>query len=149
MSAQVSHTTARPTTPGYPGKPIPDLSLRETRERLSGSAVEGFFAIADKWHLSIDQAGALLGDLPRSSAYKLRSTPKTLGMDQLTRISYVVGIFDALHILLPDALADAWMTGPNDNPLFRGQTPLDFVTRTGIPGLHEVRSMLDALGSGQ
>jgi hypothetical protein len=77
---------ARPTPPGYPVTPIPDLSLPETRERLSGSAIEGFFAIADRWHLSIDQAGALLGELPRSSAYKLRSTPKTLGMDQLTRI---------------------------------------------------------------
>ena len=140
---------ARPTPPGYPVKPIPDLSLPKTRERLSGSAIEGFFAIADKWHLSIDQAGALLGDLSRSSAYKLRSTPKTLGMDQLTRISYVVGIFNALHVLLPDALADAWMTVPKDNHLFRGQSPLDFVIRTGIPGLHDVRSMLEALGSGQ
>jgi len=115
---------------------------------LSGSAIEGFLTIAERWHLSIDQAGALLGDLPRSSAYKLRPTPKTLGMDQLTRISYVVGIFNALHILLPDALADAWMTGPNDNHLFRGQSPLDFVIRTCIPG-HDVLSMLDALGSGQ
>jgi Protein of unknown function (DUF2384) len=139
---------ARPTTPSYPVKPIPDLSLPETRERLSGSAIEGS-SITDRWHLSIDQAGALLGDLPRSSAYKLRSKPKTLGMNQLTRISYVVGIFNALHILLPDALADAWITEPNDNALFRGRSPLDFVTRTGIPGLHEVRSMLDALGSGQ
>jgi hypothetical protein len=65
-----------------------------------------------RWHLSIVQAGALLGDLPRLSAYKLRSMSKTLGMDQLmTRISYVVGIFNALHILLLDTLADAWMTG--------------------------------------
>ena len=70
-------------------------------------------------------------------------------MDQLTRISYVFGIFNALHVLLPDALADAWMTEPNDNALFRGRSPLDFVTQTGIPGLHEVRGMLDALGSGQ
>jgi hypothetical protein len=149
MSAHVSHNPVRPATPGYPVTPIPDLSLPETRERLSGSAIEGFFAITDKWQLSVDQAGALLGDLPRSSVYKLRSTPKTLGMDQLTRISYVVGIFNALHILLPDALADAWMTGPNDNQLFRGQSPLDFVIRTGIPGLHDVRSMLEALGGGQ
>ena len=149
MSAHVSPNPVRPATPGYPVTPIPDLSLPEARERLSASAIEGFFAITDKWQLSIDQAGALLGDLPRSSAYKLRSTPKTLGMDQLTRISYVVGIYNALHVLLPDSLADAWMTEPNDNSLFRSQSPLNFVTRTGIPGLHEVRSMLDALGNGQ
>jgi uncharacterized protein (DUF2384 family) len=141
--------SARATPPGYLVTPIADLSLPETRERLSSSAIEGFFAIADRWHLSIDQAGALLGDLPRSSAYKLRYTPKTLGRDQLTRITYVVGIFNALHVLLPDALADAWMTVPKDNHLFRGQSPLDFVIRTGIPGLHDVRSMLEALGSGQ
>jgi hypothetical protein len=63
---------------------------------------------------------------------------------ELTRISYIVGIYKALHILLPDDLADHWVTQPNDNPLFRGQPPVDYMVRAGIPGLQHVRSLVDA-----
>jgi hypothetical protein len=96
----------------------------------------------------MEQAGELLGDRPRSSVYKLKSVPKTLGPDELTRISYLVGIYKALHILLPNELADQWMTRPNDNPLFRGRTPLDYVLR-GIPAMQQVRSLVDAARGGQ
>ena len=134
--------------PGYQFEVTPDLSRLETRERLSHAAIEGFFAIIDKWGLSMEQAGGLLGDRPRSSVYKLKAIPKTLGPDELTRISYLVGIYKALHILLPDELADQWMTRPNDNPLFRGRPPLDYVLR-GIPAMQQVRSLLDARRGGQ
>jgi hypothetical protein len=134
--------------PGYQFEVTPDLSRLETRERLSHSAIEGFFAIIEKWGLSMEQAGDLLGDRPRSSVYKLKSVPKTLGPDELTRISYLVGIYKSLHILLPDELADQWMTRPNDNPLFRGRPPLDYVLR-GIPAMQQVRSLLDASRGGQ
>jgi hypothetical protein len=136
------------TAPGYQFEAAPDLSRLETRERLSHSAIEGFFAIIEKWGLSMEQAGDLLGDRPRSSVYKLKSIPKTLGPDELTRISYLVGIYKSLHILLPDELADQWMTRPNDNPLFRGRPPLDYVLR-GIPAMQQVRSLLDAARGGQ
>jgi uncharacterized protein (DUF2384 family) len=133
----------------YQFEATPDLSRPETRKRLSGSAIKGFFAIADKWHISKDQVGELLGGMPRSSVYKLKTVPTTLRQDELTRISYLVGIYKALQILLPEDLADQWMTRPNDNPLFRGQPPLDFVVRAGIPGLQRVRSLLDAARGGQ
>ncbi len=135
--------------PGYQFDATPNLSRLETRERLSHSAIEGFFAIVDKWRISKDQVGELLGGMPRSSVYKLKTAPSTLRQDELTRISYLVGIYKALHILLPGDLADQWITRPNDNPLFRGQTPLDFVVRAGIPGLQQVRSLLDAARGGQ
>jgi uncharacterized protein (DUF2384 family) len=134
--------------PGYKFDVIPDLSRLETRERLSQSAIDGFFAILDKWKLPVERAGELLGGVPRSTVYKLRSAAGTLRQDELTRISYVVGIYKALHILLPDELADRWITQPNDNPLFRGQPPIDFMVRAGIPGLQQVRSLLDAARGG-
>jgi uncharacterized protein (DUF2384 family) len=130
--------------PGYQFDVTPDLSRLETRERLSQSAVDGFFAIMDNWQIPIEQAGELLGGMPRSTVYKLKSTAGTLRQDELTRISYIVGIFKALHILLPDDLADRWVTHPNDNLLFRGQAPIDYMVRAGIPGLQQVRSLLDA-----
>jgi Antitoxin Xre/MbcA/ParS C-terminal toxin-binding domain/Antitoxin Xre-like helix-turn-helix domain len=134
---------------GYQFESVPDLSRLETRERLSQSAVDGLFAIAEKWGLPIETVGALLGGVPRSSVYKLKTAAGTLRQDELTRISYIVGIYKALHVLLPEELADGWMTRANDNFLFGGQPPLDYVLRMGIPGLHEVRSYLDAARGGR
>ena len=134
---------------GYQFNTVPDLSRLETRERLSQSAADGFFAIADKWGLSMEQSGDLLGGTPRSSLYKMRTAAGTLRQDELMRISYVVGIYKALHILLSDELADRWMTSPNDNVLFGGGAPLSYAIRTGIPGLQQVRSLLDAARGGR
>ena len=134
---------------GYQFEVMPDLSRLETRERLSQSAVDGFFAIVDKWQISTERAGELLGGMPRSTVYKLKTAASTLSQDELTRISYIVGIFKALHILLPDEAADQWMTRPNDNFLFGGQSPLEFVVKAGIPGLQQVRSLLDAARGGR
>lgn len=135
--------------PGYQFEVMPDPSRLETRERLSQSAIDGLFAIADKWQLSMERAGELLGGMPRSTVYKLKTAAGTLSQDQLTRVSYIVGVYKALHILLPDEPADQWMTRPNDNFLFGGQTPLDFVVRAGIPGLQQLRSLLDAARGGR
>ena len=135
--------------PGYQFEVMPDLSRLETRERLSQSAIDGLFAIADKWQLSMERAGELLGGMPRSTVYKLKTAAGTLSQDQLTRVSYIVGVYKALHILLPDEPADQWMTRPNDNFLFGGQTPLDLVVRAGIPGLQQLRGLLDAARGGR
>ncbi len=132
------------SVPGYQFEVTPDLSRLETRERLSQSAVDGLFAIIERWQVPIDAAGELLGGVPRSTMYKLKTAAGTLRCDELTRISYLVGIYKALHILLPDQLADRWITQPNDDPLFAGRTPLAYVIQEGIPGLHRLRSLLDA-----
>ena len=134
--------------PGYKFDATPDLSRLETRQRLSQSAIDGFFVIMDKWHVPIERAGDLLGGMPRSTVYKLKTSAGTLRQDELTRISYVVGIYKALHILLPGKLADDWVAQPNDNFLFHGQTPLDYMVRAGIPGLQQVRSLVDAARGG-
>jgi uncharacterized protein (DUF2384 family) len=134
---------------GYQFETVPDLSRLETRERLSQSAADGLFGIAEKWRISLETVGQLLGGIPRSSVYKLRTAAGTLRQDELTRISYIVGIYKALHILLPEEHADRWMTRPNDGFLFAGQTPLEFVLRAGIPGLQQVRSHLDAARGGR
>ena len=41
--------------------PLPDLSTKAERDRLSPSASKAFFNIAEKWHLSDGDAGTLLG----------------------------------------------------------------------------------------
>jgi len=126
----------------------PDLSRPETRKRLTKSSIKGFFAVIDKWQISNRQAGELLGGVPRSTVQRWRSVAPPLRQDELTRISYVVGIYKALHSLLPNTLADRWVTQPNDHLLFHRQAPLDYMVREGIPGLRQVRSLLDASSGG-
>ena len=133
---------------GYQFEAKPDLSKLETRERLSQSAMDGLFAITDKWQLPFEKVGELLGGIPRSTLYKMKTAAGTLRQDELTRISYIVGIYKALHILLPEEHADRWMTRANDNFLFGGQAPLDYATRNGIPGLQQIRGLLDAARGG-
>jgi len=58
---------------GYQFEATPDLSKLETRERLSQSAMDGLFAIADKWELPVEKVGDLLGGIPRSTIYKLKT----------------------------------------------------------------------------
>jgi uncharacterized protein (DUF2384 family) len=135
--------------PGYQFDTVPDLSRLETRERLSQSAVDGFFAIIEKWDLKMEQARALLGGIPRSTLHKYKTAAGTRSQDELMRISYIVGIYKALHILFNDELADEWMKRPNDNPLFSGATPLEYAVKTGIPGLHQIRRLLDAARGGR
>jgi hypothetical protein len=127
------------------------LSDPGTRRRLSPAAVKGFLAIAEKWDLRDPDARQLLGGMSTGSFYALKKDPtgRTLDQDRLTRISLLIGIFKALNILYSPKLADAWMTLPNSNPIFRGLTPLAYIIQLGQPGMISVRQLLDARRGGQ
>ena len=88
-------------------------------------------------------------EIKRQRVPGARTGQGTLRQDELTRISYIAGIYKALHILLPGELADRWITQPNDNFLFGGKPPIDYIVRAGIPGLRQVRSLLDAARGGR
>jgi hypothetical protein len=140
-----------PNVAGYAFDVSPNLSDAATRERLSLSAIKGFLRIMEKWGIKDPDARQLLGGLSSGSYYGLKKEPKhrTLDQDTLTRISLLVGIFKALNILYGPALADAWMTLPNRNPMFRGMSPLAYMIQRGQPGMLHVRQLLDARRGGQ
>src|SRR5215467_2694482 len=127
-----------------------DLSQKTTRARLSPAAVKGLVRIADHWSLRDDDTRVLLGGMSNGSFYGLKShAVKTLDEDQLTRVSLLVGIFKALNILYSPKLANAWMTLPNTNPMFGGDSPLNYARRGGIPALLRIRQLLDARRGGR
>jgi len=138
-----------PNVPGYRSESPADLSDPATRRRLSPAAVKGFLAIMDKWKLRDPEARQLLGGMSTGSFYALKKEPRTLDQDKLTRISLLVGIFKALNILYSPKLADAWVTLPNSNPIFRGLTPVAYMIQLGQPGMISVRQLLDARRGGQ
>jgi hypothetical protein len=74
---------------------------------------------------------------------------KTLDTDQLTRVSLLLGIYKALNILYSTKLADEWITLPNTNPMFAGESPLNYLKKGGIPAFVRVRQLLDARRGGR
>ncbi len=138
-----------PQVAGYDFEAVPNFADMATRKRLSPPAVRGFFRIAAKWHIRDEDARLLLGGISSGSFYSLKKNPRALDQDTLTRISLIVGIFKALNILYSSRLADAWITLPNTNPMFHGNTPLAYMQRLGLPGMMHVRQLLDARRGGQ
>jgi hypothetical protein len=121
-------------------KPHPAQLLRDSR----------LVRIAAHWNLKDEDTRALLGGMSSGSFYALKSrASKILDADQLTRISLLIGIYKALNILYSQKLADAWMTLPNMNPMFGGDSPLDYGKKGGIPALLRVRQLLDARRGGR
>ena len=126
-----------------------DLSARAERERLSPAALRAFFAIAERWKLRDDDARELLGGVSSSTYYEWKKKPeRTLEIDRITRISYLIGIYKALHILYGDALADEWVQLPNRNALFGGRSPLEYMIAGGLLAMQTVRRLLDARRGG-
>jgi len=134
----------------YEPSPLVDLNAREERERLSASGLKAFFNIMGRWQVRDEDARALLGGVSNGPYYELKraAADKVLDPDRLLRISYLIGIFKALHILHSRALADQWVRLPNTNRLFGGDTPLAYMVRGGVPALQTVRRLLDARRGG-
>lgn len=121
------------------------------RREDTPKALAAFFKIAEKWKLSTDEQIVLLGSPARSTYFKWkRETESGLPpRDTLERISYLLGIYKALHILFPDAAtADAWIRKPNMGPLFGGRSALDVMLGGSVLDLLNVRRYLDAQRGG-
>src|SRR5579863_4246621 len=112
---QPADTAAQPIGPDCRQHP-------EVRRRLSGPGLRTFFNIAAAWGLSVNQQRGLLGWPPPSTYHKYKSGGvSALPYDMLVRISLVIGIYKALHILYPEPeLANQWVKLRNSNPLFGG-----------------------------
>lgn len=113
---------------------------------LKGAALRAFFGLASAWGLSELEQMRLLGLASSATlhAWNAGRVSKMSG-DTLERISYLLGIFEAINVLIPDnKRADAWMRAPNKAPLFGGRSALDRMTSGNLGDLYAVRQYLDA-----
>jgi len=130
--------------------PLVDLNSKAERERLSRSALVAFFRLVERWKLRDEEARELLGGLSSSAYYDWKKNPdRVLEVDRITRLSYLIGIYKALHIVYGDKLADEWVKLENRNAIFGGRTPLAYMLGGGLAAILTVRKLLDARrGSG-
>jgi uncharacterized protein (DUF2384 family) len=119
------------------------------RQRLTPPALKALVRLMAAWHVSKEQAAALVG-VSSSTWDRIRQDRwrQTLTQDQFMRVSALIGIYKALHLLFADDLADQWPTLRNKGPVFDNLTPVEAMIEGGIPQMLEVRAHLDALRGG-
>lgn len=114
------------------------------RKDLTGPALRTFFRIADAWGLNETEQMRLLGLEKRSTLQSWkRGVIASLSKDALERISYVMGIYKGLNILLPKT-ADQWVRKPNMARIFGGGSAIDRMMSGNVADLYVVRQYVDA-----
>jgi hypothetical protein len=142
--------TLNPLGAGIAWEKPSDLSSREAQKRLGPAAVRAFLKIHELWGLRDEDARQLLGGMSNGAFYELKRKARgALDQDRLTRISILVGIFKALNILYSKKLADRWAQLRNENPMFGGETPLNYMIKGGQPAMLRVRQLLDSRRGGR
>lgn len=116
------------------------------RKSLSGPALRTFFRIVDLWDLTVAEQMTLLGISARSTFFKWKKNINViLPIDTLERISYIIGIYKALQILLPnEADADGWVKRPNVDLAPDQRSALDRMMSGQVADLFVVRQYLDS-----
>jgi hypothetical protein len=121
-------------------------SASPTSKAMSAAGLRAFFRIAGLWGLNTEEQRVLLGEPGRSTLFKWKSAPEAadLKRDTLERLSYILGIYKSLQILLPDpAAADAWIKKTNTAPGFGGKSALNRMLGGNIGDLVVVRQYLE------
>lgn len=130
---------------------LDDAPVAESPQRMAAAGLRAFTRLAEQWQLSVDEQLCLLGEPPRSTFFAWRKQPDkaSLPRDTLERLSYLLGIYKSLQILLPRTeAADAWVRRPNVATGFGGRSALDRMLAGNVSDLHAVRSYLDGVRGG-
>ena len=134
---------AAPTRQRRPA-PIPESAQ-------AGAGLRTFARIVALWRLPSSDAMALLGVDSRSTYYDLlkraRSAREVNGLsrDQLDRLSYLLGIYEAIRTIFPhsEESRNEWVSRANTAPLFAGRSPVE-VMRSSMVGLYQTFGHLTA-----
>jgi hypothetical protein len=135
--------------PGTQLKPPRAAAISDSAQ--AGAGLRTFARIVEKWRLPASDAMALLGVDSRSTYYDLlkraRETREVRGLsrDQLDRLSYLMGIYEAIRVLFPhsEESRNEWVSRANTAPLFGGRSPVE-IMRSSMIGLYQTFTHLVA-----
>lgn len=122
-----------------------------TAGRMGGAGLRAFNGIALEWNLTPKEQLAILR-VPETTFRRWKAAAqegKDVALDEATleRLSYVLGIYKDLKILLPQNPAE-WIRNPNTNALFGGRPALERMMSGKVADLFLVRQYLDAWCAG-
>jgi hypothetical protein len=106
---------------------------------VSGPAFSAFQQVCRAWGLSDEQQYQLLGRTPDSN-----SGP--LSLDEVERVSYVLGIFRMLQKIAGDKQRE-WLSEARFAPIFAGRSAIDLMCLADTRGLRQVSRHLEELSS--
>lgn len=140
--------------PSVSAKARPTKSNPQSQRGIDADSVaaglRAFFAIADRWGLTTDEAIALLGHPSRATYFNWKRGDVgqvAHSFDLASRLSYILGIFKALEILYQrPELADRWIREPNQ--AFGGQSAIERMRAGHMVDLAAVRTYLDSVRGG-
>lgn len=107
--------------------------------------------ILDKWQCTEDEKRALLGQLPRSTFYRLQKAPESVRVtvDLADRLSYLLNIHAGLRLILSEpASVYGWIRQPNDHIWFQGRSAMDIIKSGRMEDLIDVFRHIDAARGG-
>lgn len=116
-------------------------------EELAAPGLRAFFRVCVCWKLTPEQQFSLLGKPDRDLVdLWRRGFISSVPRDVLMRVSYVLGIYKALHQIFPDdESADRWISRQNLAPMFSGGSALNFILDENDDShLKMLRQYLDA-----
>lgn len=124
----------------------------DARARLAGPGVRAFLRITTEWVLTDTQRLALLGNSVSMSTLHAghESAPSTVSADALIRLSYVLGIYEALERLFrgaPDHVRQ-WLTMDRSEDPFSGISPLEHMLSGSVDALAALRHYIDHASGG-
>jgi len=131
-----------------PNLEVPMANTIQRQKTKESVALAAFFNIAEKWELTTAQQMTLLGMDAQSTFFSYKRDPLAAKVDKdmLERLSYILGIFKDLQVLLTDEnSANTWIKKSNHAAPFNGRSALDFLLERGsIVELNLVRQYLAA-----
>lgn len=117
----------------------------DKNEKKAQIALKAYFNMAQQWQLNNAQQIKLLGEPSRATFFRWKKEGvKDISQDTFERISYLLGIYKALHILfsIPDQ-ANSWLHRDNQAEIFAGRSALEFMLQGKMIHLFETRKYLD------
>lgn len=127
-----------------PTVPVPKVADPHFSAEEAAAMLRAVIRLFDKWELSDNQAGILLGGIStRTFARWRQSAPNVIGVDLCFRLSNLLGIHKALRILFRQPERGyRWIHKPNK--AFQNQSALAVMLAGQITDLMRVRHYLDA-----
>ncbi len=126
---------------------MPGLKLNPKQldpKKIAKVAIKMFFNISQQWALTSAQMHILLGQPSNSLFDKLkRNEVSNLPQETLDRISFISGIYIAVHTIFEDAnQANSWITRQSTD--FNDKSALEVMLGGSMADLAFIRKYLDA-----
>lgn len=115
-------------------------------ENVSRVSLKMYKRLCDAWELDDETAAGLAQiDVETWRLIRVGRWVGVLNKDQIVRIGLLFQLYDILHILFGEPIADRWAKLTNKGPLRRGKTPTEVMLRDGVSAMVIFRDYLNRL----